>query len=191
MADLITIQEYKTASGISSPNQDALITNLIPQVSELVKTICRRRFVDWVDDAKVETFRGGDYFLLQEFPVIQIQSVEMSKDYGKTYTTLVEYDDWVLDQEQNIIVPAVSYSGLPFDNYINGYKVTYTAGYETVPEDLKLAVVDLMTYYIRNDSAVHSHKNPGSNNVQIEYISTTNLPASIKRVLDLYMANYN
>jgi hypothetical protein len=74
---------------------------------------------------------------------------------------------------------------------INGYKVTYTAGFETIPEELKLAVMDLITYYIKNDAAIHSSKAPGTNTVQIEYVTTTNLPAHIKRVLDQYAANYN
>lgn len=189
MSHLITREEYKTEAGISSPNQDALIDQLIPQVSDLVRNICRRTFNSYVDEAKTEVFSGGAFFPLQEFPVIQIQSVETSEDYGKTYSALTEYTDWVLDQENNVIVPVETTAG--FQKKINGYRVTYTAGYESIPLDLKLAVMDLLTYYMRNDSAIHSHKNPGSNNVQIEYISTTNLPASIKRVLDLYMANYN
>jgi hypothetical protein len=73
---------------------------------------------------------------------------------------------------------------------INGYKVSYFAGYEVVPEDLRLAVLDLVTYYRKNDGAIHSTKAPGTNAVQIEYISTTSLPAHIKRVLDFYVADY-
>ena len=53
-----------------------------------------------------------------------------------------------------------------------------------------MAVLDLVTYYRRHDAAIHSSKNPGSNTVQIEYISTTSLPAHIRRVLDLYKADY-
>ncbi len=71
------------------------------------------------------------------------------------------------------------------------YKLTYTAGFEVLPEDLKLAIFDLTTYYMKNDMAVHSNKAPGTNTVQIEYVTTTNLPSHIKRVLDQYAANYS
>jgi hypothetical protein len=59
-----------------------------------------------------------------------------------------------------------------------------------MPEDLKLAVLDLVTYYVKNDMAVHSPKSPGTNTVQIEYITKNTLPAHIARVLDQYTANY-
>jgi hypothetical protein len=186
---LITLSEYKNYVGITSPNQDTAISAIIPKVSELVKTICRRTFKDYIDDSKVEYFDGGDVFNPAEAPVLQIQSIEKSTDYGSTWTNLTEYTDWVFKKSTQQVVPVnpIRY----FEDLINGYKITYTAGYETLPEDLKLAVLDLVTYYLKNDAAVHSTKAPGTNSVQIEYISTTNMPAHIKRVLDLYVMNYN
>lgn len=188
-SNLVTLSEYKTYVGIVSPTQDDAISTIITKVSQLVKNVCRRTFVDWVDESKSEIYSGGDSFTLQEFPVLAVSSVEYSSDYGANYTTLTEYTDWVLDRQNEQIKP-ISSNGV-FDYAINGYRVTYTAGYESIPEDLKLAVLDLVTYYLKNDSAIHSNKSPGTNSVQIEYISTTNLPAHIKRVLDLYMSNYN
>lgn len=185
---LITKAEYKAYAAITSPNQDASIDSLIPKVSALVKSLCRRSFIDYVDESKVEVFNGGFSFnILHEFPVIAVGSVEQSLDYGLTYTPLVEYEDYVLNKIDDTLVPI----GLDeFPSLINGYRVTYTAGYETLPEDLKLAVMDLVTYYLRHDMAVQSNKSPGTNSVQIEYVTTTNLPAHIKRVLDQYTANY-
>jgi uncharacterized phiE125 gp8 family phage protein len=186
---LITLAEYKNYVGITSPTQDTIINSLIPKVSQLVKTYCRRTFVDYYEDSKVEVFSGGTRLNLGESPVVQIQSVEYSADYGNTYSSLTEYTDWVLDTETEEIVPLFATG--EFKKSVNGYKVTYTAGYEEIPEDLKLAVLDLVSYYIKNDSAIHSTKSPGSNTTQIEFISTTSLPSHIKRVLDLYVLNYN
>jgi hypothetical protein len=93
--------------------------------------------------------------------------------------------DWVKDGDY-----IVSINPRGFEPLINGYIVSYTAGYEEVPQDLRLAVLDLVTYYRKNDGAIHSTKAPGTNAVQIEYISTTSLPAHIKRVLDFYVADY-
>jgi hypothetical protein len=185
-ANLITKAQYKTYAGITSVNQDAEIDLLIPRVSELVKTYCRRTFIDFYDEAKTETFEGGyGSLILKESPVTQVISVQRSTDYGKTYTKLTKFDDWV---QSGDFVVSVNPRG--FEPIINGYKVSYFAGYETVPEDLQLAVLDLVTYYRRNDGAIHSTKSPGTNAVQIEYISTTSLPAHIKRVLDQYVADY-
>jgi hypothetical protein len=182
--NLITKSEYKTYAGITSPNSDAEIDLLIPKVSQLVKTYCRNTFVDFIDDPKVQHFNGGyEKLLLKESPIISVSSVEQSSDYGQTYT---EHTSWVLDLEDNTVT---SIDGV-FPKLLNGYRVTYYAGYESVPEDLKLAVMDLVTYYRRNDGSVHSNKAPGTNSVQVEYISTTTLPAHIRRVLDMYVSDY-
>ena len=45
MADLITVQDYKTAEGITQPKDDARLTVLVPSISELVKTYCGNTFV--------------------------------------------------------------------------------------------------------------------------------------------------
>jgi hypothetical protein len=51
--------------------------------------------------------------------------------------------------------------------------------------------MDLITYYRKNDGSVHNNKSPGAGgSVQLEYIMNTNFPAHIKRVLDLYVADY-
>ena len=185
---IITKTEYKTYAGLTTPNHDAEIETLIPKVSAFVKNYCRTSFIDYVGDPKVEHFNGGtNFFILKETPILQIQSFEASYDYGKTYSTLVEYTDWALDNSIQC-VRSISTAGFP--ERINGYKVTYTAGYETIPEDLKLAVCDMITYYRQNDSAVHSSKLPGSNAVPIEYITSSSLPANIRRVLDLCASDY-
>jgi hypothetical protein len=187
MADLITRQEYKTYAGINSTNHDAEIDFLVPKVSDLVKTYCRRGFVDFYDEAKIETFHGDvDKLILKETPVVQVISLERSTDYGKTYTKLTKFTDWVQDGDY---ILSLAPSGL-FEKLINGYKVSYFAGFEVVPADLKLAVLDLVTYYRKNDGAIHSTKAPGTNSVQIEYVSTSSLPAHIRRVLDMYVADY-
>jgi hypothetical protein len=186
--NLITRQEYKTYAGIKSTNEDAIVDALIPRVSQLVKNYCRRTFVDYMDSDKVEVFSGGfDKIILSETPVVTIATVQTSTDYGQTYTNLTEYTDWVLDE--NCIV-SLDRLGI-FPKLIKGYKVTYRAGYDDVPPDLALAVMDLVTYYRKNDAAIHSPKAPGSNAVQIEYITTTSLPAHIKRVLDQYVSDYS
>ena len=185
--ELITRAEYKTYKEISSTTLDAKIDQLIPRVSELVKTICRRRFNEYVDDAKVEVF-NGDFpeFVLTETPVIAVSAVEYSGDYGQTYTALTEYADWVLDNNTIVCVGSSRWT-----RQLRGYRVTYTGGYEIIPADLKLAALDIVDYYIRNDAAVHTHLMPNPNTAQIQYVSGTNFPANIKRVLDLYTVDYS
>lgn len=187
MADLITRAEYKNYLGISSSNKDTEIDLLIPKVSQLVKTYCRRNFTDYYDEAKTEYFDGGfDKLILKETPVTNVTQVSKSTNYGQTYTNLTKFTDWVLDGDS---VRAISNGGW-FQEYMRGYRVTYTAGYEFVPEDLKLAVLDLVEYYSKNNSAVHVNRDVTPNVTQIQYVASTNFPAHIKRVLDQYTADY-
>lgn len=186
-SDLVTLAEYKAYAGISSTTQDTAIKAIIPRVSQLVRTYCRRTFNSYVNDAKTEVFSGGNYLLVSEFPLLSVSSVEYSSDYGKTYIPLVEFTDYVINISADIIVPLNSTGEFPIT--FNGYKVTYTAGYEELPEDLKLAVLDLVTYYLKGDFTVKSARDAGSNTVQIEYITKNTLPSHIARVLDLYLAN--
>lgn len=188
--NLITLAEYKAYEGITGTGQDGEITTIIPKVSQLVKNVCRRTFVDWVDDQKIEVYNGGSpVILLQEAPLIQINNFERSENYGQTYTSLVEFTDWTFDHENQQIL-SLDPTGV-FKKLINGYRVSYTAGYEAIPEDLKLAVLDLVTYYMKNQGSVQSQVAVTTTNAQVQYISESNLPGHIKRVLDLYVMNYN
>ena len=66
--------------------------------------------------------------------------------------------------------------------------MVYTAGYESTPEDLKLAVYDLITYYLK-DEYKQRQTLSGATRENSSTTSMTNSPAfpdHIKRVLDLY-----
>jgi hypothetical protein len=189
--NLITLAEYKVYAGINSTDKDNATNLLITKVSELVKNICRRTFIDYVDEYKVDVFKTAvnNHIYLPETPLLSISSVEYSEDFGKSYITLTEFEHYVLDVQTDSI-ELIAYPYIDY-NKVNAFKITYNAGYESIPEDLKLAVFDLVKYYQHNEASVRSHKAVGANTVQIEYILNTKLPAHIHRVLDLYTAYYS
>ena len=206
--NLVTLAEYKAYAGITSTTSDAQLNTIITGTSNLVKQICRRSFVDYVNDTKTEVFKGGPALNVAETPLLAVSTFEYSTDYGNTYTELVEYTDYAVDQETNQIIPIRSLNYYPdyyagtnttmrynpepeFPRRVNGYRITYTAGYETLPYDLKLAVLDLISYYFKQEYAVKTNKAVGSSTTQIDYIMNTDLPAHIKRVLDLYTESYS
>ena len=59
MANLITLQDYKTAEGITQPKDDSRLYELIPSVSALVKTYCGISFVDFYSTNKQDSFTNG------------------------------------------------------------------------------------------------------------------------------------
>lgn len=187
MADLITRAEYKAYAGLTTPNQDAQIDSIIPGVSQFIENYCKRKFQAFVVDPYVETFSGQYYpIVLTHFPLLNIVSVEESTDFGATYASMDEYTTWILDREENVIRSSFG----SFNAGVNRYRISYTYGFEILPDDLRLAIFDLVKYYMRNDMAVHSNKAPGTNTVQLEYQAINSIPAHIRRVLDLYRVDY-
>ena len=187
-ANLITVDEYKQYRGINSTSQDAQIESIITGVSALVKNICKNTFVDYVQDSVDEYFNGGetDKLFLGGYPILSVNSVSYSTDYGQTYTALTEFTDYVWDKANGCVI---SLKGV-WPYYVNGYKVCFNTGYETLPGDLKAAVMDLVTYYLKGEATANSATSTDSSSVNITYVNSNTLPMHIKRVLDLHTTYY-
>lgn len=177
MIDLISIDDYKTYATIKSVEYDAKISLIITSVSALVRSYCGRNLIS--EDPIEEYDNGGNALVYtEEFPIASITSIEKSDDYGVTYNPLTVGTDFVFDKQRQAI-----YIITEDEVYIpNKYKITYIAGYETTPEDLKIALLDLVDYYYKNETVPKRM----SNFVTIEYVKTADFPPHIKRVLDLY-----
>ena len=193
MADLITLQDYKTAEGITQPKDDARLNVLIPSVSQLVKTYCGNSFVDFHSSNKTETFDinwGTHVVQLTESPANTIVSVQERTSYNASYTTLTTTDhEFYLNTETDSVFRTLSSGGFKdWPQGVGAVKIVYTAGYSAVPSDLKLAVLDLITYYLKDEHkqrqsiAGASLQNQGSRS----QTNNVSFPDHIKRVLDLY-----
>ena len=190
MADLITLAEYKEAEGIASPKEDLRLANLVPSVSQLVKTYCGNSIVDYYSTNKVETFNidwNTHIVQLTESPVNTLVSVEKRDSVTSSYTT-VPTTDYYLDESTDSVLYVTGSTYKDWPRGAGSVKVTYTAGYESCPTDLKLAVFDLVTYYLRDEHkerrtlAGATIQNQGSTSLR----DSVAFPDHIKRVLDLY-----
>jgi len=189
MADLITLEEYKESKGLSSVKDDYRLNTLIDSVSQLVKTYCGNSIVDYYSTNKVETFSiDWDTHLVQltESPVNSVVSVETRDTVAASYTTLAS-TEYYLDTATDSIM-YVSSGSNNYRNWPRGpgaVKVTYTAGYSDTPADLKLACIDLVQYYYKEEHtqrrtlAGATIENQGSGDGR-------GFPDHIKRVLDMY-----
>ena len=190
MADLITLDEYKEYEGLTSSNEDLRLEKLIPSVSQLVKTYCANSIVDYYSVDKVELFSidwNTTLLQLTESPLVSITSVEERENPGATYTTLTA-SQYYLDYETDSVIRIEGTTKRNWQRGPGAVKVTYKAGYATTPEDLKLAVMDLITYYLKDE-----HKERRSiAGASIQNQSSTSqrnnvaFPDHIKRVLDMY-----
>jgi hypothetical protein len=193
MANLITLDEYKDAEGIQSTKEDVRITSLISSVSALVKTYCGNSIVDYYSANKVETFDvSWDSHIVQltESPVNSVSLVRERSSYDGTYTTLTTgaYEYYFNSSIDSVLRTT---GGTNYKNWPKGpgsVEVTYKAGYSVCPPDLQLGVIDLITYYVKDEHKARQSIQGASiqNQTSSSQRDNVSFPDHIKRVLDLY-----
>ena len=192
MANLITLEEYKEAEGIQSVKDDLRTNALIESVSQLVKTYCGNSIVDHYTLAKTEYFTidwATDLIQLTESPLVGTDLVQERENISSSWSILLPDQDFIIDYSTDSLRRITS-SGQP-KGWRKGTKtvmVEYRAGYEECPADLKLAVFDLVTYYLKDE---HKERKTLAGATVQNQASTTQrnnvaFPDHIKRVLDLY-----
>ena len=119
-----------------------------------------------------------------------IVSVQEREGYSSSYTTLTTgAQEYFLDTDTDSVIRTTG--GWEYKNWPRGpgaVKIIYTAGWETTPKDLQLAVADLITYYLKDEYKTQrslqgaSMQNRGTSSMS----DNVDFPDHIKRVLDLY-----
>jgi hypothetical protein len=72
-----------------------------------------------------------------------------------------------------------------FYNYPRGIRVTYNGGYPTIPEDLKLAVLEMVKVVYKGDSGTASTRFQGESR-DSHKLSVDEFPPQVRRILNLY-----
>jgi hypothetical protein len=192
MADLITLEDYKEAKGLTKTDDDIKLTSLVASVSQLVKTYCANSFVDYYSSDKTDIL-SIDYAThivqVSEAPIVSITSVSERANYGSDYTVLTEAaKEFFVDNDSDTLYRTSSTGFVNWPQGPGGVKIIYKAGYSTLPLDLKLAVVDLITYY--KDGEYKERRTLGSasiaNNPTSTQLRNVGFPDHIKRILDLH-----
>ena len=191
MANLITKTDYKTRQGIASASQDDKIDALVPAVSQLVKTYCGNSIVDHYSTNKVETFNIGwstNLVQLTESPFVSVVSVEEREDFSKAYIAVPATEYYIDDSTDSVYRVTTTGAKKAWPTGPASIKVIYKAGYSECPEDLKLAVVDLITYYLKDEHKARQTIAGASlqNNASTSQRNNVTFPDHIKRILDLY-----
>jgi hypothetical protein len=192
MANLITRAEYKESEGIQSTKEDTRIDSLVSAVSQLVKTYCNNTFVDYYASNKIEYFNNHfnvTSIQLDESPLNTVVSVKERNGIAADYTTLVVNSDYYVDTSTDSIFRSNGSNGFKYWPLGPGaVEVTYKAGYSACPADLQLAVIDLITYYLKNEHKARQTIAGASiqNNASSSQRNNVTFPDHIKRVLDLY-----
>jgi len=182
------LDEVKETLNISDTSQDSFLTNLINRVTDWIERYCgHRRFLatDYVEE--LYSGNGTPYLVTKHWPINSVTKIE-ERD------TELREDEWTeIDSEYyhikepekaSIYLIGGTWGGTRnvFNEGVNNYRVTYNAGYETIPEDLKLVCIELVKKFY-ND-----RRNSGMRSETLGEYSYTRMGATLKELgLDILL----
>lgn len=143
---LITLSEYKTYKGISGSSEDTVLASIVAAVNAAVENYVGRILEATTYTAETYDGPGGNALRLNNYPIISVTTVTCEDE---TLTAL-DLDDR-LDGDKGYWIKDNA-SGILWNNNVwprgrGIIEITYEAGYETIPDDLKHACYLIADYY--------------------------------------------
>lgn len=160
---LTTLSDVKTILGVTTSSEDARLMSLILAVEDQVKNYCRQTFEYQDAITEYHDLHNGRFVTLNERPVVALASLHYDPDrvFGSD-RLLVANQDYLLGDLNGGVVEL--FGGMviapryrPFDSVSvtrdvsrKVIKAVYSAGYQDMPEDLKLAIALLVGFFRTN-----------------------------------------
>lgn len=167
MADLSTLAKVKTHLGITDSSEDALLAQVLAEVSQVVKSYTKRGEALASSAAFTEYHSGDDTDVLfsKLRPLTSITTLAVDSDgyYGQGTSPFPSATEWVAGQDFALVNAAEAEDNAGKVVAINrlfpkgkgNIKLVGVAGYASAPADLELAVHNLV-------AAVRSAANAGA-----------------------------
>lgn len=182
MADLVSyaltdVASVKESLGISSgdTSKDNIIKRKINLATDAIEIYCNlpedHHFKQATYTDELYDGSGSDSLLLRMRPVTQVGSISRRNAYENTDSwDAIDTQDYFTDLSSGLV------EGLAYHNErYNSFKVTYTAGYSTIPTALQEACVALASYYVSNDPTSGTNvKSKSEGARKIEYFEGSN-----------------
>lgn len=154
MGNLLTLHEAKLRMNIQDDSHDMLFNTLIADVSSIIEGYCGRTLTD---GTYVEYKDGGgnQEILTDEWPIISITSIYDDVDREYPDISLIDSDDYTFyPNEGKIVLMSSTIIGRNFRTvFYNGkrnVKITYVAGYTTIPGDIKIIASEILMKKFKN-----------------------------------------
>ena len=181
--DLTSVDAVKAYLGVDADAvyDDTVIGSLVTACSKYVQTWMNRQILSNVYN-DLRNGNGKYFMLLQEFPVTEVLSVNISgRDIPKS-NSLTEPGFFVNDRMVYLR------HGITFERGIGNVSISYRAGYEKCPADLAQAVVEMVALrYRERDRVGHASKTLGGETVAF---TITDFPVQVRTILNNYKQVY-
>jgi len=179
---IATITEIKTRLNITGSGDDAVLTQVLEQIDQAIKTYLDRNVESIAYDEYVDTSEGlhRDRYFTKDFPIDE-DSVTVTNNE----TEWVEGTNYDVDYINGIIyfhtLPSIGFKEL---------RVQYTAGYsaEAMPKDIKMAVINASCTLFNNrkQTGVKSESLGDYSVTYADSNSTDGLLDDVSNILDKY-----
>ena len=167
---LTTVADVKESMGITDSTQDNLIIRKINQATILIENYCLRTFQSTVYTNDMYDATQVDVLVLRQRPVTNIASIEI-RDSGLNINNWETIDSKLYHCDAGSAQAKAGVVALMFQalGRWDRYRVTYTAGYTTIPQDLNEACATLAAYYVTNSDGNIAVKIKQEGSRKIEY----------------------
>jgi len=151
---LCTLEDLKTHLEIESDSQDAFLSNLVLRATHFIETYCNRQLASR-EFTEYYSGDGTNSIMLPNTPVTAVTQIKDDKsgqadfDYDSgDENDVFSYESWgklLLTNGDVFREPSSTYP-------LRNYKIVYTGGYATAPEDLRQVCVELAAakFYLKD-----------------------------------------
>lgn len=174
---IITLDEYKTYSGINNPSGDDKLDMLVAYVNDLITKYCATAFEPISEVDKRISILSSEV-VLPHAPIISLDEVRVMQ--GRSVLSTLDLLDIYLEPEQGIFTIT---SGIIIPSTALNISVDYTHGYSEPPHTVKVSAYELVTHLSKRE--FNKSRNLG-NGETASYSDPTVLPPHIRTGLDLY-----
>jgi len=132
---LVALNDVKSYLGISGSNSDTddVIGDLIDSVSVLFETYCNKKIMSREYEDEIYDGNAGNRLFTRQYPITSIDSIYDDTEWNFGTDTLIPSGDYMIHPDMN----NVYFKDNILDDGVGNIKITYTAGYESVPADIK------------------------------------------------------
>lgn len=192
MSDLLTVQEASQFLRLSNTLDDVEVAEMVSAASSIIA----RRIGPVTPTSVVETYDGGGtQIMLRQLPVISVTSVMESWGFTTIYTLTPTVLDgtvtnlgnfgYSLDTRVGLLTRRAAGTTVPFAGGRQNITVAYTAGYATIPNDLKLAAKLLVQHFYATQRGGARRPGMGGDDAQ-PASHYDDMPSRVEQILDGY-----
>lgn len=144
------VSDIYSMLSVSDSADESLIQNLIDRKTEHFERYCGLDSFYVADYVEYYDGQGSNLVFVKNIPINSVTEIAVDADWSWGTDTVVDSDDYRVVEDRYIIYQSY------FDIGIQNIKVSYNAGYSTIPLDLKQVLIDevVRTYNRRKEQDV-------------------------------------